>query len=87
MTQLIFTVTLVVFILQSIVLGSIGTSTMELASGQPGQTSQPSNDPGSYKTVNYYARFNCGTIADDSGPLRPGNMILILRYLTKKAIQ
>ena len=24
------------------------------------------------KTVDYYARFNCGTIDNDNGPLRPG---------------
>ena len=72
MIRLVFTITLVVFILQSIVLGSLGTSTMKSALGQPAQPAQPSNDPGSYKTVNYYARFNCGTIGDDNGPLRPG---------------
>ncbi len=25
-----------------------------------------------FQTVEYYARFNCGTINDDKGPLRPG---------------
>jgi hypothetical protein len=25
-----------------------------------------------FQTVDYYARFNCGTISDDKGPLRPG---------------
>ena len=40
MIRLIFTITLVVFILQSIVLGSSGTLTMELASGQAGQAGQ-----------------------------------------------
>ena len=82
MIRLIFTITLVVFILQSIVLGSIGTSTMKSASAQPGQ---PSNDPGSYKTVNYYARFNCGTIGDDKGPLRPGKYDSDITIFNKKS--
>ena len=82
MIRLIFTITLVVFILQSTVLGSSGTLTMELASGQAGQ---PSNDLESYKTVNYYARFNCGTISDDSGPLRPGKYDSDITIFNKKS--
>ena len=85
MIRLIFTITLVVFILQSTVLGSSGTLTMELASGQAGQAGQPSNDLGSYKTVNYYARFNCGTISDDSGPLRPGKYDSDITIFNKKS--
>jgi len=27
---------------------------------------------GESQTVDYYARFNCGTIDNDNGPLRPG---------------
>jgi hypothetical protein len=73
-----FTVTLAVFTLQSMVLGSNGTINMELAS------SQPSNDLGNYKTVNYYARFNCGTISDDSGPLRPGKYDSDITIFNKK---
>lgn len=79
MIRSIFTVTLVVFILQSMVLGSNGTLDMELAS------SQPSNDLGNYKTVNYYARFNCGTISDDSGPLRPGKYDSDITIFNKKS--
>ena len=85
MIRLIFTITLVVFILQSIVLGSLGTSTMKSALGQPAQPAQPSNDPGSYKTVNYYARFNCGTIGDDNGPLRPGKYDSDITIFNKKS--
>jgi hypothetical protein len=88
MIRLIFTITLVVFILQSTVLGSSGTLTMELASaqaGQAGQAGQPSNDLESYKTVNYYARFNCGTISDDSGPLRPGKYDSDITIFNKKS--
>src|SRR6187401_2271542 len=85
MIRLIFTITLVVFILQSIVLGSLGTSTMKSALGQPAQPAQLSNDPGSYKTVNYYARFNCGAISDDSGPLRPGKYDSDITIFNKKS--
>ena len=85
MIRLIFTITLVVFILQSTVLGSSGTLSMELASGQAGQAGQPSNDLESYKTVNYYARFNCGTISDDSGPLRPGKYDSDITIFNKKS--
>lgn len=79
MIRCVFTVTLVVFILQSMVLGSNGTINMELA------LSQPSNDLGNYKTVNYYARFNCGTISDDSGPLRPGKYDSDITIFNKKS--
>jgi hypothetical protein len=82
MLRMIFTVTLVVFILQSMILGSNGTLTMKLASSQP---SQPSSDLGSYKTVNYYARFNCGAISDDSGPLRPGKYDSDITIFNKKS--
>ena len=85
MIRLTFTITLVVFILQSTVLGSSGMLTMELASGQAGQAGQPSNDLESYKTVNYYARFNCGTISDDSGPLRPGKYDSDITIFNKKS--
>ena len=85
MIRLIFTITLVVFILQSTVLGSNGMLTMELASSQASQPSQPSNDLESYKTVNYYARFNCGTISDDSGPLRPGKYDSDITIFNKKS--
>ncbi len=78
MIRCMFTVTLAVFTLQSMVLGSNGTINMELAS------SQPSNDLGNYKTVNYYARFNCGTISDDSGPLRPGKYDSDITIFNKK---
>ena len=79
MIRCLFTVTLVVFILQSMVLGSNGTINMGLAS------SQPSNNLGNYKTVNYYARFNCGTISDDSGPLRPGKYDSDITIFNKKS--
>jgi hypothetical protein len=79
MIRCMFTVTLAVFTLQSMVLGSNGTINMELAS------SQPSNDLGNYKTVNYYARFNCGTISDDSGPLRPGKYDSDITIFNKKS--
>src|SRR6185503_9031960 len=91
MIRLIFTLTLFAFILQSVVLGSNGTSTIELASSQstqstqPTQPSQSSNDLSSYKTINYYARFNCGTIGDDSGPLRPGKYDSDITIFNKKS--
>lgn len=85
MIRYIFTVILIVFILQSILVGSNGTSTIELASTQPAPPTQPSNDQGNYKTVNYYARFNCGTISDDSGPLRPGKYDSDITIFNKKS--
>jgi len=85
MIRLIFTITLVAFILQSVVLGSNGTSTIELASSQSTQPTQSSNDLSSYKTVNYYARFNCGAISDDSGPLRPGKYDSDITIFNKKS--
>ena len=85
MIRLIFTLTLFAFILQSVVLGSNGTSTIELASSQSTQPSQSTNDLESYKTVNYYARFNCGAISDDSGPLRPGKYDSDITIFNKKS--
>ena len=85
MIRLIFSITLVAFILQSVVLGSNGTSTIELASSQSTQPTQSSNDLSSYKTVNYYARFNCGTIGDDNGPLRPGKYDSDITIFNKKS--
>ena len=79
MIRRLFAVTLVVFILQSMVLGSNGTINMGLTS------SQPTNDLGNYKTVNYYARYNCGTISDDSGPLRPGKYDSDITIFNKKS--
>ena len=35
-------------------------------------------------TVNYYARFNCGSIDDDSGPLRPGKYDSDITIFNKK---
>jgi hypothetical protein len=61
------------------VLGSNGTINMGLVS------SQSANDLGNYKTVNYYARFNCGTISDDSGPLRPGKYDSDITIFNKKS--
>jgi hypothetical protein len=85
MIRCIFTVILVVFILQFMLLGSNRTLTIELASSQPSQSTQPSNDPGNSKTVNYYARFNCGTISNDSGPLRPGKYDSDITIFNKKS--
>jgi hypothetical protein len=34
--------------------------------------SNKANTQSQAKTVDYYARFNCGTIDNDNGPLRPG---------------
>ena len=84
MIRCVFTVILVIFIFQFMVLGSNGTLTIELASSQTTQPTQPSNDLGNYKTVNYYARFNCGTISDDSGPLRPGKYDSDITIFNKK---
>ncbi|MBA3750000.1 MAG: hypothetical protein H0X03_03750 [Nitrosopumilus sp.] len=37
-----------------------------------------------YETVDYYARFNCGTIDDDKGPLRPGKYDSDITIFNKK---
>jgi len=37
-----------------------------------------------YETVDYYARFNCGTIDDDTGPLRPGKYDSDITIFNKK---
>jgi len=68
-----------------VILGSNGTLTIKSASTQSTQSTQSSNDLGSYKTVNYYARFNCGAISDDSGPLRPGKYDSDITIFNKKS--
>jgi hypothetical protein len=35
-------------------------------------TAQIETNQSNYETIDYYARFNCGTIDNDKGPLRPG---------------
>ncbi len=37
-----------------------------------------------FQTVEYYARFNCGTINDDKGPLRPGKYDSDITIFNKK---
>ncbi|MDQ4073826.1 MAG: hypothetical protein M3162_05910 [Thermoproteota archaeon] len=37
-----------------------------------------------FKTVDYYARFNCGAINDDKGPLRPGKYDSDITIFNKK---
>ncbi len=37
-----------------------------------------------FQTVDYYARFNCGTINDDKGPLRPGKYDSDITLFNKK---
>lgn len=36
------------------------------------------------KTLDYYARYNCGTISNDSGPLRPGKYDSDITIFNKK---
>lgn len=45
---------------------------------------QSAKNESSYKTVDYYARFNCGTIIDDKGPLRPGKYDSDITIFNKK---
>ncbi len=83
-----FTFILVIFIIQFLFLGLNGIIPLNLVSSQPTQPTQPTqpNDNlSSYKTVNYYARFNCGTISDDSGPLRPGKYDSDITIFNKKS--
>jgi hypothetical protein len=48
-------------------------------------TSAQTDDNGTgYKTVDYYARFNCGSIDNDNGPLRPGKYDSDITIFNKK---
>ncbi len=84
---------LAIFITQFLVLsGMIGIISFDNALGQtltdttdananPSDSSEKLTDN---KTVNYYARFNCGSISDDSGPLRPGKYDSDITVFNKK---
>jgi hypothetical protein len=73
---------LVIFIIQFLFFSLNGIIPLNFVSSQP---TQPSDNLTSYKTVNYYARFNCGTISDDSGPLRPGKYDSDVTIFNKKS--
>ena len=45
---------------------------------------QLDSNKSSSQTVEYYARFNCGTIDDDNGPLRPGKYDSDITIFNKK---
>lgn len=88
-----------IFVSQFIILGGVGGGgesgilSVENASGQSTVTSATNtttttnSEPNSSQdelTVNYYARFNCGSIDDDSGPLRPGKYDSDITIFNKK---
>lgn len=77
--QYIFTSILVIFIIQFVIFGLEKTSPLNFVS------SQSTDNLEDYKTVNYYARFNCGTINDDAGPLRPGKYDSDITIFNKKS--
>lgn len=88
-----FYILLAIFIAQFSALGVNGILSFNNALGQaiadtPTTNSNPSNSSESNliddKTVNYYARFNCGSINDDSGPLRPGKYDSDITLFNKK---
>jgi hypothetical protein len=45
---------------------------------------QPDSNKSGSQTVEYYARFNCGTIDNDKGPLRPGKYDSDITIFNKK---
>ncbi len=45
---------------------------------------QPDSNKSGSQTVEYYARFNCGTIDTDKGPLRPGKYDSDITIFNKK---
>ena len=45
---------------------------------------QSETNSSDFQTVEYYARFNCGTINDDKGPLRPGKYDSDITIFNKK---
>lgn len=88
-----------IFVSQFIILGGVGGGgesgilSVENASGQSTVTSATNtttttnSKPNSSQdelTVNYYARFNCGSIDDDNGPLRPGKYDSDITIFNKK---
>ena len=73
---------LVIFIIQFLFFSLNGIIPLNFVSSQP---TQPNDNLTSYKTVNYYARFNCGTISDDGGPLRPGKYDSDITIFNKKS--
>jgi hypothetical protein len=59
------------------------TNTITTATATNATNSNP-NLSQSEVTVNYYARFNCGSINSDSGPLRPGKYDSDITIFNKK---
>lgn len=47
-------------------------------------SSSNNNDNTNVKTLDYYARYNCGTITNDTGPLRPGKYDSDITIFNKK---
>jgi hypothetical protein len=45
---------------------------------------QSETNKSNFQTVEYFARFNCGTINDDNGPLRPGKYDSDITIFNKK---
>ncbi len=61
-----------------------GQSTVTSATNTTTTTNSEPNSSQDELTVNYYARFNCGSIDDDNGPLRPGKYDSDITIFNKK---
>ncbi len=67
----VFIFFIIVFTFQVLLLGTKSVSN-KLDIYTHSTAAQRETNNSNFQTVEYYARFNCGTINDDRGPLRPG---------------
>lgn len=87
-----FYIVLAFFVTQFLILGEEGSRILldKNALGQTTITTTTNVTDSNSKlsqsevTVNYYARFNCGSIENDSGPLRPGKYDSDITIFNKK---
>lgn len=89
-----FYIILAFFVTQFLILGggsgitvdnnALGQTTTITTATATNATSSNPNLSQSEVTVNYYARFNCGSIDSDSGPLRPGKYDSDITIFNKK---
>lgn len=64
--------------------GQASTTSTSTSTTAANNTNSKPNLSQNELTVNYYARFNCGSIDDDSGPLRPGKYDSDITIFNKK---
>lgn len=88
MIRYLFLVISITLIIQFLIFEvGVEISHSQNASGQSNSsatTTSSVTDSTGTVTVNYFARFNCGTINDDSGPLRPGKYDSDITIFNKK---